>query len=242
MYHQVDERPQTTAVARALTVTTQQFGSEMAYLRAHKLRAVSVAEYLGALEEKRPTGDMVIVTFDDGYADQYTRAFGILERNRAHATFFITTGNVGKLNHLTWRDIGIMQRAGMSFGGHSVNHIDLAQLSPAQQSRQIDGCITALEAHLHSTPVAYAYPSGAFDRTTEALLASSPIELAFTTDPVFELHDDPQYEIPRIRVLRGMPLDRFAAAIATPARRFALDGLPLRQAQQLRAQPATPQS
>ncbi len=240
MYHQVDEKPQSTPIARVLTVTPSQFSSELDYLAAHHRRAVGVRDYLDALAAHRPTNDMVIVTFDDGYADQYTRAFRILRQHHDRATFFITTGNVGKINHLTWRDIGIMARAGMSFGGHSVEHIDLSQLTKAEQSQQIAGSLAALRAHLGTRPVVYAYPAGAFNRMTETLLAQQHVELGFTTDPQFEIGDLRRYEIPRIRVEGGMPLDAFGAALATPpARRYALRALPLQPPQRLQARQLT---
>lgn len=242
MYHQVDEKPQTTALARALTVTPSQFAAELDYLKASRRRAVSVDEYLQAVRTHRPTSRMVIVTFDDGYADQYTRAFPILRAHHAHATFFITTGNVGKMNHVTWRDIGIMQRAGMSFGGHSVDHIDLAALSAAQQRAQIDGSLDALAAHLGSRPDAYAYPAGTFDRTTETVLDSTAVALAFTTDASFQIGAERRFELSRIRVERDMTMASFGTAIAMPpAIAFSLDALPQMQMRPLRPQAATPQ-
>lgn len=241
MYHQVDALAPADPVGRALTVRPAQFDRELTFLAKHRLRAVSVRDYVRAVRAHTSTANMVIVTFDDGYADQYTRAFRILRAHRAHATFFITTGNVGKPNHLTWRDIGIMARAGMSFGGHNVDHIDLALLDRAQQRMQIDGCLNALRAHLGVQPVAYAYPSGAFNRATEALLAEHSIVLAFTTDPRFEIGRKRRFEIPRIRVERDMPLATFAAVVTSPVYRFSLAALPKQQPQQLRAR-AVPQS
>lgn len=239
MYHQVDTVVPTTAVGRALTVSPQQFAEELEYLERHHRRAVSIGDYLAAVRQGRTTDGMVIITFDDGYADQYTKALPILRAHHAHATFFITTGNVGRMNHVTWRDISIMRGDGMGFGGHSVDHIDLAHLSYAQQSYQIIHCLDALRVHGIAAD-AYAYPSGAFDRTTESVLARSEIALAFTTDPRFEINASPQFEVPRIRVIRDMSIPAFAAALTTPepSLRFSLAPLPMpRKALRAQAQP-----
>ncbi len=200
MYHQVDLHAPTDPVGRALTVSPSQLNDELNYLSARHLRAVSVDDYLQATRAKRSTQNMVILTFDDGYADQYTQAFPILVQHHAHATFFITTGNVERRNHLTWAQIREMARSGMSIGGHNVEHVDLSSLTPAQQRTQIDGCLSALRERAGISADTYAYPSGMFNRATLAILSTEPIELAFTTDPSHRIGLVPRFEIPRLRV------------------------------------------
>ncbi len=209
MYHQVDARAPSDAIGRALTVSPTQFSEELDYLASRRLRAVSVDDYLAAVRAHRATQDMVIITFDDGYVDQYTQALPILLQHHAHATFFITTGNVGRRNHVTWSEIREMKRSGMSIGGHSVEHIDLAALTPQAQRAQIEGCLTSLHERAGIDADTYAYPGGTFNRTTEAILAKEPVELAFTTDPSHQIGIEPRFEIPRLRVKDVTTLDVF---------------------------------
>ena len=49
-------------------------------------------------------GRYVIVTFDDGYRDNYEKAFPILKQHGLHATFFVPTGFVDK-RELSWWDL-----------------------------------------------------------------------------------------------------------------------------------------
>lgn len=44
--------------------------------------------------------DAVVVTFDDGFEDNYTNAFPILEKLQIPATFFISTGNIDSKNEI----------------------------------------------------------------------------------------------------------------------------------------------
>lgn len=216
MYHQVDPHAPSDRIGRALTVSPSQLSSELDYLSARHLRAVSVDDYLKAARAKRSTGDMVILTFDDGYADQYTQAFPILVQHHARATFFVTTGNVGRRNHLTWPEIREMVRSGMSIGGHSVEHVDLAALPAAQQKVQIEGCLTALRERAGISADTYAYPGGTFNRATLAILSKEPIELAFTTDPSHRIGIDPRFEIPRLRIKDATTIAAFQKFFPAP--------------------------
>ena len=46
----------------------------------------------------------VLITFDDGYENNYTRAFPVLQRYGATATFFLTTGLIGRAQASLWFD------------------------------------------------------------------------------------------------------------------------------------------
>ncbi len=214
MYHQVDAQTPPDAVGRALTVSPAQLADELDYLESRRLRAVSVDDYLEATKAHHSTDDMVILTFDDGYVDQYSQAFPVLLSHHARATFFITTGNVGRRNHVTWPEIEEMQRNGMSIGGHSVEHVSLASLSPEAQRDEIEGCLAALHEHGIDADT-YAYPGGTFDRATETVLEKEPIALAFTTDPSHRLGMEPRFELTRLRVKNITTLDELARELGT---------------------------
>ena len=216
MFHQVDSRTPSDAIGRALTISPEQFSEELDYLESRHMRAVSVDDYLAAEHTHRTTQGMVIITFDDGYADQYTQALPILVQHHAHATFFITTGNVGRRNHLTWSQIREMNRIGMSIGGHSVQHVDLAALTARAQRAQIEGCLASLQENAGINADTYAYPGGTFNRATEAILAKEPITLAFTTDPSHQLGMQPRFEVARLRIKDVTTISQFARELRTP--------------------------
>lgn len=90
-----------------------------------------------------PSGQKVVITFDDGYEDVYLNAFPILQEYGFTAFIFIITGFVGKYNswdfnlgrkrkrHLGWKQIKEMSKCGFGFGSHTVNHPDLTKIDPA---------------------------------------------------------------------------------------------------------------
>jgi len=60
-----------------------------------------------------PNGRYSIITFDDGYIDNYEDAFPILKSLDAPATFFLTTGFLDEGNVAWWDDIAWMVRASL---------------------------------------------------------------------------------------------------------------------------------
>ena len=79
-------------------------GAQLAALRAAGLTPVSVGEGLHRLAENR-RGHWVAMTFDDGYADNVTRALPLLERTGAKATFYLTAGWMDERRAAWWDEI-----------------------------------------------------------------------------------------------------------------------------------------
>jgi peptidoglycan/xylan/chitin deacetylase (PgdA/CDA1 family) len=211
MYHRVDVSAPSDSVSHALTISPAQFAAELQYLQEKGLHTIGIAELERDLREQRSVEHEVLLTFDDGYADQYRYAFPILQRYGDVATFFVNAGTIGTPRHMTWDEVETMAKAGMSIGCHGVTHADLAELDAAAQTYQIDRCVEMLGAHLHSTVLAYAYPSGAFDAETISLEQQAGLMFGFTTDPRFQTDALSPYELTRRRVKNGMSEADFAA-------------------------------
>jgi len=104
MYHRILERPERKRLgADALGTTPQAFEMQVAYL-CNRYRVLSLDAFVEAIQSgaKLPRRCSVI-TFDDGYKDNYTLAYPILRRYSAPATMFLATGHVGT-NNLFWTD------------------------------------------------------------------------------------------------------------------------------------------
>jgi peptidoglycan/xylan/chitin deacetylase (PgdA/CDA1 family) len=226
MYHRVDVSAPADHISQALTVSPAQFAAELEYLQVNGIRTIGIADLERAVAEDKPLGRAVLITFDDGYGDQFRYAFPILERFGAQATFFVNTGSVGTARHLSWPEINLMRAAGMSIECHGVDHVDLALLDANRQRYEIDDCIRSLERHLQAPVLAYAYPSGAFDAQTIEIEQQAGLLFGFTTDPSFQTQSDSPYELTRLRVTSGMSEAGFAALIGSSLNR--LQPIPLR--------------
>jgi len=109
---------------------------------------------------------IVSFTFDDGDADQMTAA-RILEAYRLEGTFYIIAGAVGTAGYVTGDDLRRLAAAGDEIGGHTVSHLSLPLVAPAEARRQIcDGrqILTGWGYQVRS----FAYPDATYNAAVEA--------------------------------------------------------------------------
>ncbi len=86
---------------RSLVVDTDEFEGQMEWL-AGRFKTCTAAEAF--CESGAADGARAVVTFDDGYRDNYMHAAPILKKLGVRATFFVTTGFVGGASRL-WFDV-----------------------------------------------------------------------------------------------------------------------------------------
>jgi peptidoglycan/xylan/chitin deacetylase (PgdA/CDA1 family) len=80
----------------SIAVTPANFRDQIEYLKKH-YRIVRFEDDWSQI--KKPA---IVITFDDGYADNLSAALPILERTQVPATFFISTGQIGSASGLWW--------------------------------------------------------------------------------------------------------------------------------------------
>lgn len=213
MYHRVDAWSPGDSVSHRLTISPVQFEDELRDIRRIGLRTIGIEELVRDAQRGTSPQDAVLLTFDDGYSDQFWYAFRILQRYGDRAVFFINSGSIGTPRHLTWPQVETMAKAGMSIECHGVDHVDLGESNAAEQTYEIDRCVRALQAHLHESVQAFAYPSGDFDAETIGLERQAGVLFGFTTDARFQTDARSPFQIARIRVINGLDDAYFAALL-----------------------------
>ena len=208
MYHYVSDIPQNAdATRRNLTITPLEFQAQMSYLSAQSYTTISLYQLYDTLMR----GDSlpakpIVLTFDDGYLDDYLNVFPVLRQYGFTATFFIITGIVDASNpgYLSWGDIQAMSNAGMNMEAHTVTHASLRGQTQSFDVNQVQGSIQDLATHTGETPRIFAYPDGQYDTTAMKALQSSGIWIAVTTrGSAWETSNHP-LEVPRLRIDHGM--------------------------------------
>ncbi len=111
---------------------------------------------------------VVSFTFDDGDVDQLA-AEQVLNRYGMKGTFFIISGAVGQPGYFSRADLDALAASGQEIGGHTVSHLNLADVPLAEARRQV--CMsreTLSRWGFHVT--SFAYPDGAFTSAVEAVV------------------------------------------------------------------------
>ncbi|MHB9118106.1 MAG: polysaccharide deacetylase family protein [Burkholderiales bacterium] len=91
MYHHVSPHP------GLVTVAPQAFEYQMAQLAAKGYTALTADRFLAFLGgEAEVPAKSVLITFDDGYLDNYVYAYPILQRHGLHAVIFAVSGWIGE--------------------------------------------------------------------------------------------------------------------------------------------------
>lgn len=104
MYHRVDD---VELDPWGLAVSPRHFDHHLQVLR-ERSRPLSLAGMLNARQRGRLPRRSVVVTFDDGYADNLYHAAPLLMRHQIPATVFVTVGGTGSEREFWWDELAHM--------------------------------------------------------------------------------------------------------------------------------------
>lgn len=197
-YHQINDTAE-----NALTVHVDQFEKQMQYLADNGYTTITPAEMLDAWQNGTPLPDKpVVITFDDGYVDNYKNAFPILEKYNLRATIFLISDYVGMYpNYLTWSQIIEMQDSGrIDFESHTLSHKQLDATSPEETKNQLAGSKQALEWHLNKTINFIAYPCGSYDDDLIRMTREAGYRAAFTVNYGLSDADENPFVLDRVPI------------------------------------------
>lgn len=175
-YHKVD------SLYHSLSLTPQEFEEQIRYLSEQGYHSITPDQLMAYLRHGKSLPDKpVLITFDDGYRDNYTNAFPILKKYGFTATIFLVTGLVGHdPRFLTWEQAGEMQQAGFVFGSHTVHHAALTKLGQDEAFAELTESSLEIEQRLGTRPRYFAYPTGAYNLQTAELVQKAGYRAAFT--------------------------------------------------------------
>ena len=166
VYHVVrPSYPSDDAAVRAIALTPETFDAEMRYLRDAGYHVIRLSDLESALRGGAALPpNPVVLSFDDGWHDQFVYALPILEKYHYPATFFIFTNSIGRPGFLSWSDLHALIKAGMTIGSHSRSHPFLTRIrDQATLWQEIRGSKLLLESNLGVPVTEFAYPFGAYD-------------------------------------------------------------------------------
>ncbi len=166
----------------ALRCSLKDFERYCAFFARH-MKTEPFAALIEQLAVHRPLTGELVITFDDGYADNAELAAPVLKRWSLPATFFVTTGFMESRQQPFWdRDAGLESRwmswnqvmqlaqAGHEIGAHTVAHADLGAVSVSEAENELRRARDEIQARIGTAPVHFAVPFGrAFPNLEQAI-------------------------------------------------------------------------
>ncbi len=200
--------------------TPADFEQQISYLYYHGYTAVSFADLVAAINHHGSLpAKPVIITLDDGYADQMNE-INILRRYNMKATLFMIVGGAasnwciganakglpGCESYLNWDQLRALDKEGLiTIGGHTINHPNLASLNAEQQRSEIIGGKQAIEAQLGHPIYDFAYPYGSFNATSIQIARQAGYREAVSTIAGTIHNNTTLYSLHRVRDSLKLP-------------------------------------
>ena len=198
----------------------------MRYLADKKYAVIPLEELVHRHEAGEPLGGSVVITFDDGYRDNFVVAFPILKNYNFPATIFVTTDLMGKsdkrgLDRMSIEDLQQIERSGLvSIEPHTKSHPRLSQLSTEALHEEVVGSKHFLEVALNKRCRFFAPPYGAYNAETLELLRASGIQASFTVKEGTVSEGSALLELPRVSVDRSTTWTQFRGKLSTAVDRY----------------------
>lgn len=165
-----------------LRMPPEQFEAQMAYLQDKGYQSVSLeklyqALYRGGTLPPKP----IVITFDDGYADNYTNAFPIVSKHGFTATVFMVTSYINGEGFLSWQQLKALDANGWEIAGHTTNHPYLTKIDPSKVLGELSISKKLLEKELGHPVDFFAYPYGDLNANVVQVLKDTGYLMAVTT-------------------------------------------------------------
>ena len=200
-YHMVTEEPRPGA--ERYVVLPEDFAAQLDYLTAEGYTTITPQDYARARKGKQQLPEKpVILSFDDGYEDNYRVILPMLEERGMKAVFYVVTNDIGLPGYMTWDNLFDMERHGMEIGSHTANHIPLTTLPTEKQREELHLSKLMLEWKGLKTIYSFSYPTGAYDAGVVAMLAEEDYLTAVTGEAGLNNVETNPYLLHRVNIPR----------------------------------------
>lgn len=221
MYHRIANVP-----GERNSLSPEKFEEQLDYLKKHGYTTITMNELYQHYMQKIPLPSRpVILTFDDGYEDNYSNALPLLRERDMKATVFPIVNWIGKENkweefkHQTtrtmdWAELHKWQAAGMEIGCHTLDHPCLTKCDTNRLEQELMNSKAFLEKNLGAPIDFLCYPYGFFDDKTIAVAKQSGYKGALAIFENTPLWQQELFALPRIPVSNRQPLWEFALKVS----------------------------
>lgn len=183
------------------TVTAEAFEKQLALLARWRYRVVSFDEVVLRMEKGEPMPrKAAVITFDDGYEDNYSIAWPLLKRFSFPAIVFVTPTEVATKGFATWQQLREMSQNGFEIGSHTMHHSYMPTTPDEKLKEEIAGSKTVIERQLKK-PIRYlSYPIGGYTPQAQAMAKQAGYRGACTTNRATTYAMADRYAIRRVKI------------------------------------------
>ena len=210
MYHSIGYEKGNT-----VRLPKEKFKEQMHYLKDNDYVTLSLNEAYDFFVSNKPIPEKALVlTFDDGYLDNYTEAFPILKELNFKATIFVITDLIDKTpGYLNIEQLKELQANEIDIQSHTVHHEHLKQLSYDTQMKTLKDSKDFLQKTLSKKIQYLAYPYGEYSEATLKAVKESGYKMAFSTAGRWSDKTDGILTLDRVFISGNASLDVFIERI-----------------------------
>ena len=216
VYHVINARPAQSTALPALYIPVGEFSSQMAALKASGWHAVTLDQLEANWTRgvSLGSGKPIVLTFDNGYASQYTNALPVLKGlGWVGVEDLQLSGLPPSEGGLTDTQIRGLLAAGWELATQGISHADLTTLDTAQLTNKLASARQTLRSR-YGVPVNwFSYPSGDYDATVIAAVRAAGYVGATTVNPGWASPRQGRFRLPRLVVTGGTTPSQLLAQI-----------------------------
>lgn len=170
--------------------------------------------FVSELDQYQGQSNVVALSFDDGFLDNYQYAYPLLQKYNAKATIYLAT-KIKDIEVLTAEQISEMAASGLiEFGAHTQDHVNLLKLSDEEAFAQMQASKQDVEA-LVGKCLSFAYPFGRFNEKHQHMAQQIGFKNAVSTRKKIEAYTEAnQFNLPRVSTHGAMNALQMRIALA----------------------------
>jgi peptidoglycan/xylan/chitin deacetylase (PgdA/CDA1 family) len=201
MYHVIGDPPPGTPFTD-LWVSPSTLSAQLRWLDRHRYHVVTLQEVYDYWHGRPLPRKPVVVSFDDGFHSDYTKAMPILARHGWAGTLNLALAHLSRANAFTPRMVRRMLASNWELDSHTRTHAYLPGLNAADLRDEVAGSRRILRSRFHLQVNFFCYPSGGYDTDVIRAVRAAGYSGATTTEYGLASRSEP-YTLDRIRISRG---------------------------------------
>ena len=220
MYHRLIKNADEKKI-HTIYLDINEFEKQLKYLKDNSYITITFKDLSKLSKEDRKKKKYIILTFDDGYKDNYDLLFPLLKKYNMKAVIYMVSdekynrwdveaSGEKKFDLMSKDEMLEMHKSGLvEFGGHTLHHPKLDTLTEEEQKYEIEENKIYLEKTLGEKLYSFAYPYGIFNETSKKIVKELGFNYGIATDSGKFYIEDDLYQVRRIGIFSDITMSKF---------------------------------